>query len=1254
MKKVRKTIIAIIIAILLVAVTFMDTWLVFRMTSDLTRESGSNQLTAISGKLEGTINDAKLETMKVALYLSQLTGSETRDALEESIRSSKKRLLDEDNGVFNVYAAGTGWDIIPDFDNRDADYVATERSWYTGAIRSQGNPYVSAPYVDAMTGNICYSVSVMLPDNDTVVALDYTMENIQRHIAQLYSDGTSHAVIVTDEGIIAGCDNEELVGKQMVTVLPDYAGIYSKARTTYGVVTGRVKADFLYENLFATRSNTGWYLIFGESDWELYKYSYIQLGVTLLLSIVLFATIIILYITAARSRKKAENALASKEEFLQSVGSELREPLRQILSNSEQAQSAESGLHSEEFSRIHSAGEKLSEMIEQILSYSSIVRAEKHTDKEKNSKAHRKIPRGIRVVVTAFLVFVMIISLYTNISSASSQGNVTMQKEAARYEYSLSEWIDTQKSILDMFCSVISTNPEMLDDYEGTVAYLNRITVQYPEISVTYIANPELEHTVFMNNGWEPDADWHVEERPWYLDLMASENNWIISAPYYDEQTGSYCVTFAERIYDAATGKFLGNFGIDFFMDKLVDILGDSYSDSGYAFLVDLNGNIINHPYGSYQMTKDSTTSVSDLPYGELSGDGKTTRLFRDYDGSLKILISARSEDSKFQIYVVSKIWKIYGQVFIYGLICLVTFLLCIILVYRLLTDFIRMQEKNKEELKEAADAAIAAGQAKTRFLAQMSHEIRTPINAILGMNEMILRSSTDKDILEYSDNIQGAGKNLLSIINSILDFSRIEDGKMEIIPVKYNVADMIHNLENTISERAKSKSLDLIVDVDPSIPLFLLGDDLRITQVITNLLTNAVKYTETGSVTFSVRNGGMDIDNLLLNVSVQDTGIGICQEDMGKLFESFERLEEKRNRAIEGTGLGMSIVTKLLSMMGSELKVESTYGKGSTFSFSLKQKALSAETIGNYTERISKTPLQRRDSDVFRTSNARILVVDDNSMNRKVAGNLLKLFKIEPDIVSSGQEAIDKVRTNKYHIILLDHMMPKMDGIETLKIMKDENLLEKGTTVIALTANAIVGAREMYLSAGFDDYLSKPIEVQLLAEKLKQYLPEEVLNSDMPETPAEEESSEAPGGSSDDDILEFFPDEEPGVKTFTVKKEDPLQPLKELGLDTEAGLRYCGDDAAFYLEMVNDYANDAPGRMEELEKTLNEKNCKDYAIYVHALKSASRTIGANNLFEQARALEAAAKDEDISLVEINHPRLMDSLTDMAEAIRKL
>lgn len=400
-----------------------------------------------------------------------------------------------------------------------------------------------------------------------------------------------------------------------------------------------------------------------------------------------------------------------------------------------------------------------------------------------------------------------------------------------------------------------------------------------------------------------------------------------------------------------------------------------------------------------------------------------------------------------------------------------------------------RQKEMESEILKLEKTAAESANEAKSAFLAQMSHEIRTPINAILGMNEMVLRESGEENIREYAENIKSSGRTLLSIINSILDFSKIEDGKMEIEEADYDMATMISDLENSIAERAKSKGLEFIISADESLPRTLRGDDIRIRQIITNLLTNAVKYTEKGSVTLSVKKYSESEGKVVIAVDVSDTGIGIKEEDLGVLTESFKRVDMNHNRTIEGTGLGLAIVTGLLDKMDSQLEISSKYHEGSTFSFKLAQKVVSPEPMGDYRKKDHASADKSEEEEKLDLPDAKTLVVDDNKMNLKVAGKLLSLYGIKADMVSSGMEALQVLSEKQYDIVFLDHMMPEMDGIEVLREIRAKNLVQENTAVIALTANAISGVREMYLSEGFDDYLSKPIEPPELERILRKYL---------------------------------------------------------------------------------------------------------------------------------------------------------------------
>lgn len=396
-------------------------------------------------------------------------------------------------------------------------------------------------------------------------------------------------------------------------------------------------------------------------------------------------------------------------------------------------------------------------------------------------------------------------------------------------------------------------------------------------------------------------------------------------------------------------------------------------------------------------------------------------------------------------------------------------------------------------KLEVAAIAANQANEAKSQFLSTMSHDIRTPMNAIVGMNEMILRNSHDEEILTYANNIKMAGTTLLAIIKDILDFSKIEAGKMELVLESYNFVSLLNDLVNMVTCKAEEKGLFFELNVDRNIPRVLIGDEIRIKQIITNILSNAVKYTKEGGITFTITSTKSDKrqDEVSLHVEIKDTGVGIKKEDLDKLFIAFERIEEKKNRDVEGTGLGMAIAQSFLNMMGSKIYVESEYGVGSVFSFELRQTVVDWEAIGEYEEAFKQFRSEQKAYKAkFEAPEAKILIVDDTEINLKVLSSLLRETKIQIDTADSGDACISKFKTKHYDIIFLDHMMPGKDGIETIKEMRTlKDTANENTPVICLTANAISGMREKYIEAGFDDYLTKPIDTVKLENMILNYL---------------------------------------------------------------------------------------------------------------------------------------------------------------------
>lgn len=561
--------------------------------------------------------------------------------------------------------------------------------------------------------------------------------------------------------------------------------------------------------------------------------------------------------------------------------------------------------------------------------------------------------------------------------------------------------------------------------------------------------------------------------------------------------------------------------------------------------------------------------------------------------------------------------------------------LLIILIGSLMLLVVIAWNKQLQVRLKQKAEEAETAANSKSAFLANISHEIRTPLNAILGMNELVLRESRQPHIKEYAMYIKNSGKSLLTIISDILDLSKIESGKVYLVNENYSLSSLVEDVERSIQKRIMEKGLELKIYVEPELHENLKGDEVRIKQIIMNLLTNAVKYTEKGEVRLYIT--GTVVENKQdLTIEVSDTGIGMRSEDMGKLFTNFERLDLKRNRSVEGTGLGLPITKNLLVAMGGDITVSSVYGEGSTFTATVGQEIVNEEQIGDYRKKYKeKLHHEVCYHESFHAEDARILVVDDNEVNLKIVVGLAKNTKLQIDTALSAAEGLKLIRQHSYQLLLIDHMMPEMDGIEMLQHVKTmDGGIYKDIPAVAITANALSGAKQTYLDAGFCGYLSKPIDPKRFEQIIKDNLPQEYV-------------TECEDGNGDTATE--------GQETDGTSDPKQAEEWSIPGIDIAKALSYIGGSRELYISLLQTYLDGSEERIRKLEECKNKEDIFNYDITIHGLKGISASIGADSMAVAAAGLEEACKDPQTAMtyIQMNHDQAVSRYRELLEQIKK-
>ncbi|MCL2249506.1 MAG: ATP-binding protein [Oscillospiraceae bacterium] len=778
------------------------------------------------------------------------------------------------------------------------------------------------------------------------------------------------------------------------------------------------------------------------------------------------------------------------------------------------------------------------------------------------------------------------------------------QRDKALQATQLDGWLRMNVQIVDDFSTALM-NMGLEHIYVLEVGLME----DHPFLDGVYLGFSDGGFSGFW--GWDPGPDWDSTTRPWYIDAVAAQGQTVITKPYVSRATGGLVTAVARDLGEIDGLNVVMATDIHlWYITNLVEQV--EVAGGGYLFIIDADGYILAHPNAYFHPTLYKFYNINEV-YGDETHNlvhpvGDIIRA-TSYRGITSYLIPAPFESVEWSLIAVipttvasNPVWTMLSTVML-----IIVFALTMVAVFTFF--FVRRvataaAQKERELERAARIVAEESNKAKSGFLSKMSHEIRTPMNAIIGMSELILRDELTQDVQEQVLTIKHSGEHLLAIINDILDFSKVESGKMEIVDSDYSFESAISDVCSIIKMRTQETGLEFRTNIQKDIPAVLYGDEVRLRQILLNFLGNALKYTKKGWFSLEISGEVQADDTVLLTIKIKDTGIGIKPDDLNHLYGEFVQFDLEKNRNVEGTGLGLAITQNLVKLMGGSIEVTSTYGVGSEFTVYIPQK------IGDATK-----SLDNHYAEHFIAPDAKVLVVDDIKTNLKVCGSMLKLFEIEASMCSSGSAAIEAVKESDFDLVFMDHMMPEMDGVEAVQIIRNMGGKYMELPIIALTANAIIGVKEILLENGFNDYLSKPIVLDKITHILAKWIPEE--------------------------------------KQQKATHTEEIQQTPDIhieGIDAALGIAF-SRGAENYLDNLKTFMEGGTAKVEQLTSTLEKGDIALYEIYVHGMKSACANIGATALSEEAQHLEDAAIAGNAQFIWENNAAFIDALQKLFTGI---